>query len=193
MVSGKIQASGSEPLYIGWFDNFKGIIDEVRICPKALSKEQIYQDYLDMKGGLSSSSTIVPQETAVGDVWKCKVIPNDGYQNGAAKFSNSITIVGSLALATEAAAPPSFTSHTSDNLTNNCCSCDLRLEPCSFYERNWSVLCTKPDTRFSRDQDKIYRETANTYLYSCCACGRKHLLHIKINDTRKLSSSIEGT
>ena len=91
-VSGNIQTSGTEPLYIGWFDYFKGLIDEVRIYPKSLSPQQIYQRYIETKGGLSNSSTIVSQETEIGDTWKCEVTPNDGYQNGIARFSNSITI-----------------------------------------------------------------------------------------------------
>jgi len=91
---GCIQTSGDEPLYIGWFDYFKGKIDEVRIYPKSLSPQQIYQRYVETKDGLSNSSTIVQEETEVGDVWKCQVTPSDSYQDGTAKFSNTITIVG---------------------------------------------------------------------------------------------------
>jgi len=92
-VLGTIQTSGTEPLYLGWFDYFEGIIDEVRIYPKSLSSQQIYQRYLETKDGLSNSSRIVPQETEIGDVWKSEVTPNDAFQDGLAKFSNPITIV----------------------------------------------------------------------------------------------------
>lgn len=92
-VTGRIQASGNEPLYIGWFDFFKGKIDEVRIYSKCLSAQQIEQRYEDTRYGTTSSSTIVMQETQVGDVWKCQVIPTDSYIDGEPKFSNEITIV----------------------------------------------------------------------------------------------------
>ena len=93
LVSGNIQRSGLErALYISWFDYFKGLIDEVRTYPKSLSPQQIYQRYIETKDGLSNSSTIVFQETEIDEVWKCKVTPNDVYQDGIAKFSNSTTI-----------------------------------------------------------------------------------------------------
>jgi len=91
-ISGNIQPSGSNPLYIGWFDYFKGIIDEVRIYPRSLSPQQIYQHYIETKDGLSNSSTIVSQESNVNDVWKCEVTPNDSHQDGTTKTSNPITI-----------------------------------------------------------------------------------------------------
>jgi hypothetical protein len=92
-ILGNIQPSGTlNPLYIGWFDYFKGTIDEVRIYPKSLSPQQIYQRYIETKDGLSNSSTIVSEETKNGDVWKCEVTPNDSHQDGATKTSNPITI-----------------------------------------------------------------------------------------------------
>jgi len=91
-ISGKIQTSGSNPLYIGWFDYFKGKIDEVRIYPKSLSQQQIYQRYIETKDGLSNSSTIASAETAIGDIWRCEVTPNDSHQDGTTKTSNPITI-----------------------------------------------------------------------------------------------------
>jgi len=76
-------APGSaEPVYLGWFDYFEGKIDEVRMYRRALSPEQIYQRYTETKDGDTSSSTIVPQETARGEVWMCDVTPNDRLTDG---------------------------------------------------------------------------------------------------------------
>jgi len=88
-----IQPSGTiNPLYIGWFDYFKGIIDEVRIYPKSLTPQQIYQRYSETKDGQTNSSTIVQAELLTGDAWYCKVTPNDSHQDGTTKTSNTITI-----------------------------------------------------------------------------------------------------
>ena len=87
-----IQPSGPNPLYIGWFDYFKGIIDEVRIYPKSLTPQQIYQRYSETKDGQTNSSTIVQAELQTGDTWYCKVTPNDSHQDGTTKTSNTITI-----------------------------------------------------------------------------------------------------
>ena len=88
-----IQPSGTiNPLYIGWFDYFKGTIDEVRIYSRCLSQNQIVQRYNETKDGLSNSSTIVAAELQVGDVWTCKVTPNDSHQDGITKTSNQIII-----------------------------------------------------------------------------------------------------
>jgi len=92
LVTGNIQPSGFNPLDIGWFDYFKGIIDEVRIYPESLSAQQVYQRYIETNAGSSSSATIVSQETNVGETWECLVTPNDSHQDGTAKFSNTITI-----------------------------------------------------------------------------------------------------
>ena len=115
-ASGNIQPSSGEPIFIGWFDHFKGMIDEVRIYPRSLSPQQVYQRYIETKDGLSNSSTIVPEETEIGDVWKCQVIPNDSYQDGVAKLSNTITIVeNNPPTAYNVTIIPS-TPHTNDNL-----------------------------------------------------------------------------
>jgi hypothetical protein len=87
-----IQPGGSNPLYIGWFDYFKGMIDDVRIYPKALSAQQINQRYLETKDGSSNSSTMVAQETVNGETWRCEVTPNDGGQDGTIKSSNAVTL-----------------------------------------------------------------------------------------------------
>ncbi|MEM2613280.1 MAG: DUF2341 domain-containing protein [Nitrososphaerota archaeon] len=91
------------PLFIGWdggsdYRNprsrwLNAYIDEVRIYPRALSQSQILQRFLEI--GNRSSSTIVSEETANGESWKCQVIPNDSFSDGEPKFSNTI-IIGSL-------------------------------------------------------------------------------------------------
>jgi hypothetical protein len=87
-----IQPGGSNPLYIGWFDYFKGMIDDVRVYPKALSGQQINQTYLETKDGLSNSSTIPFIETTNGDAWRCEVTPNDGRQDGTTAPSNTVIV-----------------------------------------------------------------------------------------------------
>ena len=74
--------------------NFSGLIDEFRIYNRALSAEQIYQNYLCTKDGHSDKSVIVSGETYLGDIWKCVVTPNDGTKDDAPVESNSLQIVG---------------------------------------------------------------------------------------------------
>jgi hypothetical protein len=90
---GPIKASSGEPLYIGWYDYFKGMIDEVRIYSRALSAEQVLQRYIETKDGLTSSSKLNHKETLTGDVWSCQVIPNDSHWDGTARTSNTLTIL----------------------------------------------------------------------------------------------------
>lgn len=89
--SGNIQASGFNPLYIGWFDYFKGKIDEVRIYARSLSSAQVVRRFNETKDGLISGSTILKIETQVGEVWQCAVTPNDSYVDGITKYSNTVT------------------------------------------------------------------------------------------------------
>jgi hypothetical protein len=72
--------------------DFKGMLDEVRIYPTALSANQVLQRYTETKDGLSINNTIVSQETAVGETWRCQVIPNDSLQDGTATSSPTITV-----------------------------------------------------------------------------------------------------
>jgi len=112
-----IQPSGTNPLYIGWFDYFKGKIDEVRIYPKSLSQSQIQQHYTETKDGLSNSSTIVYEETNIGEIWRCEVTPNDSHQDGTTKTSNTITIgYNNKPTAKDLTITPT-TPNTNDNLT----------------------------------------------------------------------------
>jgi hypothetical protein len=73
--------------------NFSGLIDEFRIYNRALSAEQIYQNYLYTKDGHSDKSVIVSGETYLGDIWKCVVTPNDGTKDDAPVESNSLQIL----------------------------------------------------------------------------------------------------
>jgi hypothetical protein len=92
VLSGNIQGSGFNPLYIGWFEYFKGKIDEVRICSTGLSASQVLQRYNETRNGLTSSSTILKTETKVGDVWRCEITPNDSYIDGKVMSSDSIIV-----------------------------------------------------------------------------------------------------
>ena len=94
--TGNIHASTGNKLYIGCRYGterfFDGSIDEVKIYPYALTTEQIYQNYLESKDGLSLNSTIVPEETSVGNVWQCGITPSNGYLDGGTILSNTLVI-----------------------------------------------------------------------------------------------------
>jgi len=90
---GPIKASSGEPLFIGWYDYFKGMIDEVRIYSRCLSKEQISLRYNETKDGLTNSSTLSQTETRTGETWTCQVTPNDSHQDGTARTSNTLLIL----------------------------------------------------------------------------------------------------
>ncbi len=100
-VGGNIEASVDEPLIIGYASPiagttnryFKGSLDEIRIYPTALTDAQIFQNYIDQQDGLSDKVTLVPQETLEDQNWRCRVTPNDGWQDGASAQSNQLTIV----------------------------------------------------------------------------------------------------
>ncbi len=75
-------------------DNFSGLIDDFKIYNRVLSDEQIYQNYLCTKDGLSDKSVIVSDETTVGQIWRCDVTPNDSTQDDITVQSNSLQIIG---------------------------------------------------------------------------------------------------
>ena len=133
-----IQPSGTiNPLYIGWFDYFKGMIDEVNIYPRSLSQQQINQHYLETTNGLSNSSTIVSQETSNGETWRCEVTPNDSHQDGATKTSNTVTIgVNNPPLAKDVVIIPALPK-TSDDLTATYTYFDPEGNPESGTEIRW--------------------------------------------------------
>ena len=80
--TGTIKASDGVPLEVGRrqasLDRYmNGDIDEVKIYPFALSDEQIYQNYLQLKDGYSDNATVVSEETSSCEVWQCEVTPSD--------------------------------------------------------------------------------------------------------------------
>jgi len=85
---------GDEPLYIGSDGSgnanryLTGTLDELTIYNRALTLQQVSQRWQESKNGLSSSSTIVAQETSTGQTWTCMVTPNDKYGDGTSVLSN---------------------------------------------------------------------------------------------------------
>ena len=77
----------------GCIGNFSGYIDEFHVYDHCLSGEQIHQNYLCSKDGDTSCSVIVSEETSVGQVWSCTVIPTDGFVDDDWVTSNSIQII----------------------------------------------------------------------------------------------------
>jgi hypothetical protein len=71
----------------GWI----GLIDEFYLYDQLISDAHIYQKYLCTRDGSSNVSVIVSDETSVDDQWYCIVTPNDGYQDGIAKITVSLT------------------------------------------------------------------------------------------------------
>ena len=70
-----------------------GYIDEVEIYPGIISADQIYQNYLSTKDGLSDKRVIVSEETSLGQIWQCTVTPNDGIQDDNSVESNTLQII----------------------------------------------------------------------------------------------------
>ena len=73
--------------------NFSGLIDEFKIYDRALTDEQIYQNYLCSKDGFYNVSVIISDETQINDVWRCDITPNDGNQDDTTVESNTLQIV----------------------------------------------------------------------------------------------------
>jgi hypothetical protein len=73
--------------------NFTGVIDEIKIYPRVLSHEQLYQDYLCTKDGNSTRTVLVSEEIHLDDSWKCLVTPNDGQQDDATTESNILYVI----------------------------------------------------------------------------------------------------
>jgi hypothetical protein len=87
----------NQPLFIGWDGGsasswFKGSLDEIMISPRAFTQAEIMQQYLQSENGFSSVSTIVSQETNLGEQWNCTITPNDSFGDGTSKTSNTVTI-----------------------------------------------------------------------------------------------------
>jgi hypothetical protein len=77
----------------GGENNFTGIIDEVKIFPRELTPEQLYQNYLCTKDGNSSRSVLISEEIRVDETWKCFVTPNNGVQDDVTTESNPLMII----------------------------------------------------------------------------------------------------
>jgi hypothetical protein len=73
--------------------NFTGMIDELKIYERVLSPEQIYQNFLCSRDGLSNVSVVVSEETTPDEHWKCKVTPNDGMRDDVGVESNVLKII----------------------------------------------------------------------------------------------------
>ncbi|MBN2603522.1 MAG: type IV pilin [Candidatus Thermoplasmatota archaeon] len=74
-------------------NNLTGFVDELHIYNRVLSGEQIYQNYLCSRYGDTSRSVIVSDETNFGEIWICKVTPNDGILDDIEFESNQLVIV----------------------------------------------------------------------------------------------------
>lgn len=94
---GNINATSGGRLYLGGVNSgvgdFVGQMDEVRIYRNVLSASQVFQRYVDTYDGVSNSETIAPQETSIGDTWRCEVTPNDVWGDGTTMNSQTLTIV----------------------------------------------------------------------------------------------------
>jgi len=74
-------------------ENLTGFIDELHVYDRVLSDEQIYQNYLCSRDGDTSRSVIVSDETDVGEIWSCKVTPNNSILDDIEFVSNQLVIV----------------------------------------------------------------------------------------------------
>ena len=86
----------NQPLFIGWDGRsasgwFNGSLDEIMISPRAFTPNEIMQQYLQSENGFSNVSTIVSQETNLGEKWNCTITPNDSFGDGAPMTSNTVT------------------------------------------------------------------------------------------------------
>jgi hypothetical protein len=71
-----------------------GQLDEFQIFDRVLSDEQIYYLYLTQKHAALNISMIAAQETDLGDIWQCQIIPTDGTQEDEAYETNTLQIIG---------------------------------------------------------------------------------------------------
>ncbi len=91
---------------------YSGSLDEIVVLNRSLSRDQIRQHYLETNGS-RHLSTIVKNETSVGEIWQACVMPNDAITDGATVCSNNITILNNV---------PSISSvilNTTNPLTND--------------------------------------------------------------------------
>ncbi len=85
--------------YIEAQQDFKGILDEVKVYSFEMSDSLVDQRYLETRDGLSNKATIPSSELAVNDRWTCQVTPNDGLTDGITKTSNMVKVAAPLIFA----------------------------------------------------------------------------------------------
>ncbi|MDG6229129.1 MAG: LamG domain-containing protein [Candidatus Thermoplasmatota archaeon] len=95
--SGSVVEAGVDAINItglpcGGEEKLTGLIDNLRIYERVLSEEQVYQNYLCSKDGVSDMSVIVSEETIIGDIWYCILTPNDQTIDASSVSSNTLQI-----------------------------------------------------------------------------------------------------
>ncbi len=74
------------------FEYFDGLIDDVVIYNRSLSGAEVYQRYVEGSGVLNIS-TIVSDETGVGENWTCEVYATDLKNESASSYNSSLTVL----------------------------------------------------------------------------------------------------
>src|SRR3989339_76146 len=92
-------------------DFFSGLIDELLVFNRSLSAEEIAVIYNEQSAG-KAATTLVRNETSIGDVWSVAVTSTDTISDSTATASNSLTIANS---APTTPSTPSITSPTTAN------------------------------------------------------------------------------
>jgi len=92
-------------------DFFSGLIDELLVFNRSLSAEEIAVIYANQSAG-KAVTTLVRNETSIGDVWSVAVTSTDTISDSTATASNSLTIANS---APTTPSTPSITSPTTAN------------------------------------------------------------------------------
>jgi hypothetical protein len=67
-------------------------MDNLCIYERVLSPEQIHQNYLSTKDGLSDKSVIVSEETLYGDIWYCLITPNNQVEDDNSTESEHLLV-----------------------------------------------------------------------------------------------------
>jgi hypothetical protein len=70
-----------------------GYLDEFQIYNHVLSSDQIYQLYLLTLSGDTDKSVITSDDTKLGDIWECIVIPSSSEQDYESVNSNNLEII----------------------------------------------------------------------------------------------------
>lgn len=78
-------------LGVGISNDYGGKVDEFRIYNRSLSSAQIMQLYQEGINSFTNSS-IVYEETGIGENWTCEVTPADSYDDGLTKINYTLVI-----------------------------------------------------------------------------------------------------